>query len=406
MIKKSITAMFGMSGAMILNYLFHMITTRILTVADYGDIAILISLITLINLPINGIVTTLGRKIAKLDKKGRKKEIFSLINYYFRRLLTPSILFTIILVLILATIGILSSSKLTTGIAIVSIAIPANLLLGIVRGFLQGKEDMLKIAMINTLAPLIKIIFTLLLVLKFNLGFYGTAFAIISGVLIVSAISSGMLFRKARRVEYENQFIDKGAIPIMITNGLIILMLYMDMYFVKLFLGSEGVGYYNVAGITSRLLYYSAGAIALALLPMASKLNFKEDKKEILILLGKGVGLLSIGLLAGLVLANWAITTFFTMKYVSAVEPFTILLFGMYSLAIVSLMFNIFWSQHMEIKSLKIATTALPIQLVLLGYFVPEKGIVGAAMATTITCLALLAMSSFEFVRTLQTEKS
>ena len=398
MIKKSFLCSGGMVFGMFFNYLFHMLTSRLLTVADYGNLAIVMGFVIILTLPLNSITTTLSRKIAKLDEKKSYKKIFSLISFYGKKLSMYSVSMSILLLALLTFLwfsGILGA-QLFLGLSLILILLPSRSLVSILNGYLQGKEKMGWLSILRAVQPLIKIMFTLLFVYFLSWGFFGSVFSLISGGVIIGVVSAIFIFtRTTGKTTKTNEVIDKGAIPIMITTGMITLMFYLDLFAIKYFIGAEGAGYYNVAGITSKILFYVAGSVALVVLPKSSKLNLLKNKKEIFIMLMKGTIVFLAPILIGfLVLPKFIITLFYSEKYLSAVQPFSILAIGMFMLGITVLIYNILWSQHLEKETMKISILGIPIQLVLLFNLVPRLGITGAAISTATTCGCLLLISA------------
>jgi len=212
----------------------------------------------------------------------------------------------------------------------------------------------------------------------------------------------GFYFRKYRKdlskkAEKVKSYISlrKPFLLILATNMLLMVFLYLDLFFVKYYLGSEEAGFYNVANITAKVLMFAVGGITMVFLPKSSKLDIKSDGVHIKDLLLKSIMLMLPIFAAFLLFPELIISTFYTAKYVSALMPFRILTIGMFAYALFTILLNIFWSQNKETPPFLVSLTVLPADIVLLFYLVPAYGMTGAAIATTLSSVALLAFNGF-----------
>ncbi|MEM5829572.1 MAG: oligosaccharide flippase family protein [Candidatus Aenigmatarchaeota archaeon] len=377
-----------------LNYLFHFFMTRLLSPSLYGEISILIGFLTIILVPTGSIQTVLTREIAKLEKRGNERVIVGLIRRYLRSAFLVGL--TIALVLFSSSYmiaKIFKDDQLISSIQLLSLGIPFLFLLPIFKAYYQGREKVFTLSGILAVEPLIKLVFGVGLVL-IGFGLSGATLSLIAGPIILVFL---LLPRTIKMTSFPNYSIKlkKSFFLILLTSISLMIFFYLDLFFVRYYLGSEQAGYYNVASITSKVLSYATGGVVLVFLPKSSKLSIKKERGKIKTLLLKSIAFITPIFIVFVLFPKEIISIFYTEKYLFALGSFTILTFGMFIFSIFQILLSFFWSQNSERFPLVLSITATLIDFLLLNYFIPIKGIEGAAIATTLSSLVFLLPSIF-----------
>lgn len=392
MIFQALIGTFAVFVGMGLGYIFHFFMTRNLSPDLYGELSVIMGLLTILAVPTSGIQTVLTREIAKLDKKGNREAIIFLLRKYAKIVLLGGVGAGAVLFFSSQLIaGMYGNSDLVLPIQVLAFGITAVFLLPIVRAYYQGLEKIKSISALMILEPLFKVgIGAGLVFLGF--GLLGATSSLWIGSTILSLLLVPIFLRKIRLKNYSLN-INKSFLYIVITSILFTTFFFLDLFFVRYFLTAEQTGYYNVASITSKVLFYAAFGINIVLLPKSSKLNLKDDKLKIKNMIMKSIYILVPIFLIFMIVPNQIISTFYTEKYLVAVFPFIILSIGMLFFGIFKILTNVMWSQKMEIPPLVISAIALVVDAVLLFYLIPIYGLTGAAIATTITSVFFFGAS-------------
>jgi O-antigen/teichoic acid export membrane protein len=263
----------------------------------------------------------------------------------------------------------------------------------IIRAYYQGRERIRSLSAILIIEPFLKVIFSVSLVLL-GFGLLGATFSLWVGSLFIAFLIFPIILKKAKPFKHSLN-LNKSFFFIFLTSILIMLFLYLDLFFVKYYLGSEQAGYYNIASITSKVLFYAAGGITLVFLPKSSKLNIYKDKMKLKGLLVKSILLLLPIFIIFMLFPTQIISTFYTEKYLIALKPFVILSIGMFALGIFQIFLNLLWSQRMERFPLILSAIVVFADILLLNYLIPAYGLIGASVATASSAILFLLPSVF-----------
>ena len=90
------------------------------------------------------------------------------------------------------------------------------------------------------------------------------------------------------------------------------------------------------------------------------------------------------------------------LKYGNSGTPLSIIIFGMFFLSLFMLLATILFGIGKAKLALFIQSLILPLDILLLYYFIPRFGLAGAALATTLAALAGVLFISFFVYRELQ----
>jgi stage V sporulation protein B len=365
--------------------------TRALSPTLYGEISILIAILSDLIVPAGVIQILLTREIAKLDEKATT----SVVKKYSRNMFLIGLAVAILVFLSSYLFArIFNDDRLILPIKIISIGIPFAFLTPVLRSYYQGKERSGVLSAIVVFDPLIKLVIAVMLV-SIGFGLFGASFSLIVSPIILSLFIIPLVAKK-NGVDKHHLKLTKSFLFIFFTQIFLMLFFYIDLFFVRYYLGAEQAGYYNAASITAKVIAYSTGGLSLVLYPKYSKLSIDADKKKIKSIIAKSL-LFIVPVFVGFMLfPKLIITIFYTKTYLVALSPFIILSVGMFVYAIFKLFLDLMWSQKQERFPLFLSVFALVCDILLLKYLIPVYGLSGAALATSVTAVLFLIPTLFQ----------
>lgn len=381
----TLAVFFGMA----LNYLFNFFMARSLSPALYGELAIVIALYNDLFVPGGSLQMIATREIARLDKKGKEKKI----NYLVKKLgliaLSIGLAFSILLLLSSFFIDrVLSDSQLKVPMQIMAFGIPFAFALSIVKAYLQGKEKMVEFSLLTAAEPTIKLVFGVSLVFL-GFGLIGASTSLVLPSMFLLAVYSRIFFKQGERHEIK---ISKSFIVLTVTSMLMMLYFYLDLYFVRLYLGAEQAGYYNVASITSKVLVYASGGLTAVVLPKYSKENSKRLKPIIVNSLIFTLPILVIFLL----MPSFIIKFFYSEKYSSVTETFVVLCLAMFVHSFFRVFATVLWSRKKDYVVLTLTIIGLLAEFIMLIAFAKygikpvAYSVLASSVLMTVSCFAFL----------------
>jgi O-antigen/teichoic acid export membrane protein len=400
MLLQSVIAMAAAFAGMGFAYLFHFFMARMLAPAAYGDLAVVIGIITVLSVPTGSMQTVLVREISKLDAARREGAIAYLLRRYALRSFAIGFALAIVLAAFADALAqLFNDAALAVAFRAVALAVPVGYVLAVARSYLQGKERIFWLSVGSAGAPLAEMLAGLALV-SLGFGLLGASIAVSANVLAGLLLALPFLPWRAALAKARIAFGRSFAL-ILATGVLHALFLYADLFFVKRYLSADAAGFYNVAAITSKVLFFAVGGITVVLLPKSAKLNFDDHKPQMRGMIAKSLLLLLPVFAAFMLFPRRIIELFYTERYLPAVEPFVLLGIAMFAFALFQILLALMWSQRHEVFPLLVSVAALAVDAVLLTLLVPSQGMVGAATATAVASAVFLVPSAVFVMRKL-----
>ncbi|MEM4389724.1 MAG: polysaccharide biosynthesis C-terminal domain-containing protein [Candidatus Micrarchaeia archaeon] len=388
-------ALTGTAALMFLSYLYHFAMVRLLEPTTYGELSVLIGIITILLMPAQTIQTLIAREIAKLDAQHRFAEGFAVARAHMRGIFVRSAAGALAAVILLELAKPFYNSFVSS-LQLILLFVPIWYALYVARGFLQGKEWVLAVSSVSVAEPFLKVVLAVVFVLL-GWGLLGALLPIGLAALIPLLPLLWYFHTSHPRARPVPIHFGPSFKLVLATNVLLMCLLYLDLFAVALLRGSAEAGYYNVAGITSRILYFMAGGLLLVFLPKSSKLGFGQAR-ELGWLLLRSLAFLVPAFLVFILFPHEFIFLFYTARYHLAVVPFVILSIGLFLFSAFYLMLNLLWSQRAERFALLASAAALGIDALLLALLVPLLGMVGAAISTTVASALLFVSGALYLV--------
>lgn len=368
-----------------LSYIYNIVMARSLSLGDFGLLGVAVAFVSILTVPVGSLGVILTREFAKLEKAGKEAEIAFLAKAYAKKALCYSGAPTLLVVLW----AVLASKP---EIAIMVITVPLTYATFCLYPIFQAREQITLLSLFNLAGGLFKLGFGLLAVFL-GLGLFGAVAAFsLPGLLVVAAVLIVLqkFLSKTRKYELDLKSAFGLTTAILVIQGL---FLYADLFAVQNFLGNAQTGLYNVAETTAKITFFLSGAVILVLLPKMAKLDFSRNNREIALLLLGGSAFLLPPALVLVGFPSELVLFFYGDKFSQAIPAFQALAAGFLIYAIFNIVQYALLAKGKERDVLAINASGLVLHVLLLAYFVPLQGLVGAGTAVIMSSTALLLAS-------------
>jgi O-antigen/teichoic acid export membrane protein len=327
-----------------LNFFFHFVMARMLTISDYGVLAALFSTVYILGIFSESIQLVITKFASLENKPGKLKNIF------FKSLKKAS-KFSFALFILYLIIGIPLSSLLKISyplFVINGLMVFVAFYIPVGRGMMQGRK------MFGSLGAnmIIESGFKLILGIAFvfiGLGVYGAVTGAVIGPII--AILFSFLFLKKIMKSKEEKTKTLGIYtytrPVFVTMFSLLVFYSIDIIIAKIVFSPEVAGFYAIASILGKTIFWGTQPISKAMFPLTT--DKKYSKKKIT---RHGIFANALGILLGLLIVAWVIFYFFpdilvrvfsgkTIPESSSILFFMALATGLLSLANLNLLYKL-----------------------------------------------------------------
>ncbi len=283
-------------------YFFQFYMSRKLSVADFGTLNSLLSLLAIVSVPAGTVSLVMARYVSKynaLQNIGKIKYLFY--NAYIKLLIAGGIGISIFIGLS-KYMGNFLNVGTTLPIILIGISFLLSLILPINTGLLQGLQRFEYLGINGILSGVLRLAFGVLLI-YIGLGING---AILAGIIpifvmiIVTFYPIRFLLHKTiqhDKERYTKEILFYG-LPATIATLSFTGLINIDLVLVKHYFSPEDAGNYAAVAILGRSIFYLPGAIILAMFPMVSESHTLNkdtygllNKAILFTLLLSGVGL-------------------------------------------------------------------------------------------------------------------
>ncbi len=252
-IKETSMYTLALGSALLISYAFHILATRLLGVVGYGVFSKYFGLLTFLTLPTFLVQSYVAREIAS-GRNPTKRVLIDLMK---------------VLIPIAILLPIFDFNFIFISVAIISYA------LYIYRGYLQGKHDSRTLSINLVLEPIFRVIFLLLLVYFFHIGFAGAllAFTLAYIVVLIPSYKIEWGSDKANLLSLLIFFVVSLAVTFPTSLGLTL---------ASYSLSPVELSKYSVLILLSKLLVFISFSIGMAYLPLAVENynNHRSSKRE------------------------------------------------------------------------------------------------------------------------------
>lgn len=261
-------------GANIAGWLYHVFVGRILGTEGYGELAALLSLFYILNVPSSVITTIFVKFFSVLKAGGEHGQAKRLIRVTTAKILLAEGIGLIFLLLFSETIArFLHIESLWYVVWLYLIF--ATFIMSVVNGSaIQGFQLFTASSVLTTVGM------TLRLVFGAGFAYFGVGWTLVSNIFsnIVGYGLSFIPLRFMAHIQEKPLTINRKdawsfSIPAFITTLGITLLFSQDVLLVKHFFSSHEAGIYASLSVLGKVLFYATGAVSFVLFPVVSERN-------------------------------------------------------------------------------------------------------------------------------------
>lgn len=385
-------------------YIIHSGMGRILGPTDYGRYAVVITLTTMIIILIgNGIPTAMSKYLSEVFEKEKGK--VPVIKNQAKKLQ----FFLIGGVTLLFFLGspliarILGDPGLTSLFQISSLIIPAFAMASFYFYYYTGIHEFKVQSFLKILRSVARMVFIVGLA-----WLYKSSGHAIEGAIVGYALAPLAVFLGAQFFDPFRQTEPKGTFPVRklfnyawpVTFFLIAyeFLVTIDLYLVKGLLKSDYLtGIYNAAITVGRIPYYLFYALTILILPAVSKSTADKNHEQTKKLVSESFRLLFLALmpicLLMSVFAEPIIRIFYSQKFIEAVPPMQVFVFGVGFLTVFYVSTFILNGAGKVKVPMLISLFGLALNTVLTYFLIQKYALMGAAWGTALTSFFVMMVA-------------
>ena len=306
--KHSLFMFFAASFGSLSNLIYQLILVRGLSSINYSVLSSLISLFSIVSMPLLAYTTMVVRYSSIFNAQKRDDKLNTLVHCLFKQNIGISLVFA--LILFVFRYNLTNFLKLDTVQYVVFVAAIMffNGILPVIFGSLQGLEKFYWYGSVSLVSGITKILATVIF-LRLGWMVYGAlggflTATILSIFLSVIPVRKLLFFIKKKLVNERLNFKEMYfyLVPTMLFTLMITTLTNIDMVLVKHYFSAVDAGYYAVAQIIGKIVFFLPGAIVIVMFPRVSSLH-TQDKEHLNVL--KKALMFAAGLcLAGLIFYN------------------------------------------------------------------------------------------------------
>ena len=382
-------------------YAIHIYLSRTLGPEEYGVFGTCIAIITVsyifLNNGVRQVVSVSSSKFPDSAKYFLKKGIHV-------QLAISIILGTLVIIFSKNIALFFKDPNLINPLYLSGIIITIQGLMFIYTGVLNGLERFGKENLVLSTYGLLRPVFAILLVwmgLKVTGALGGFLLASIIAILLGFILTWNLGSEKHKDTKLSNILLD--SMPIMVIFGSITIIMNFDLLAVKHFIpDGQFAGYYTSAAAISKLSYWFLFSFGSVLLPFVTSSFHKNDiertKNYVIVIIRASV----IIILPVVVLFSYyssdVIQLVYGSNYQPAVDVLKVLMFGLMALGLISIFSHIMIGIGREKVMIKYALTGIFTAIVLNIILIPQVGMLGGAISTTISA-SVVALLSYGFIK-------
>lgn len=405
LMKNSAVLFAGTMLASVLNYVFHLVIGKQVSVEIYGETESLISLITIISVPAMTLSMVAAKYAASCSAEGDRNGSREILNYLNKKVLKYS--WPLFLLAVVATpfVGNFLNIKNNFAIILIWIAMLLSFFAAINSGMLSGWQKFKDISVAGVCGAASKLIFGVVLV-KFGFALNGIVGSFVLGSLaayIVTLFALKFIITKKpdNEVTHCNHKIDfkslkRYIMPVFVGNLAITILGNADMVLAKHNLDALAAGQYAALTVVSKIIFFATGIIASVLFSMSAENSHKGNSSR---------HILKTALILVLVASSGATLIYFTYpalilsvlfgsKY-QDVAPYL----GWFAIAVTLFsLYNVIFQYLLSIHKTKISYTFLAVAIFMLVMIALYGKSIGAILMIVIISQIVAIISGIFFL--------
>ena len=381
------------------NYLIHFGLARYFGPSAYGNFGVILSLMFITR---TIFMTGLHRAVAKYASEYKNRARSVLKEGIKLQIIFVLFIFLIYLLFSKRIAGIFNDFSLNTLILFSAITfLPTGLYNVSAKGYLNGKREFKLQAIAESFNSIIKLISAFVLV-YFGFGLFGA----ISAYAVAPLFSFGLILfilRKKifKKIEYKFDIkkLFKFALPLSFFYVIITISMELGLLSVKSMLLDDNLtGFYTSASTLAKIILSLFTALPLTILPSISSAIVDNNLILVKNYINKSLrySIMILFPITALISSHseQLISILYSSSFVVAAPTLKILVFGFMFIAVFMLQSSFLSGAGKPIIQTIISTIILVIMYLLNLFLIPNYGMVGAAISTTIAAFVGLVISS------------
>lgn len=374
------------------NYLYHLVTARLLGPKDYGLLDSLVSILYQLSIPLATISAVITKYVASFKGQNRDKTIKSFFWKLNKKLIILTPLFLIILLVLtpLVTSFLHLPSPFLFLLMVFSFILSIFSSLG--RSFLQGLSRFTALTLTGIFEGFFRLMVTIVF-LFLGWGLFGAIFPYLAMALLSLFLTfflvKGLLQGEKNEPIPEKKEIFAFAFPVFFTNLGITLLITSDVILVRHFLSADQAGLYAALSTLGKIIYFAAAPVTSVIFPLVSEAQ--AAKKEIKKVALSGLTMIGLIIMGSLFIFGFfpkdMILILFGEKYLP-LEPFVIYFaIAISFFTINTAILNIFLALKRLLPTILVCLAAL-LQIILMFFF--HQSIMQVLNIFMVVCALLL----------------
>ena len=177
------------------------------------------------------------------------------------------------------------------------------------------------------------------------------------------------------------------------------LVLRVDVLMLDTFLNKEETGLYSLAVNLADIVNMLSVAVAMLLFPKLSGMSEEEERRKFIWNTLKYMsGMMFVLIIGATILSEIGVLWVYGEAYHGSVPVFRILMPGIFFWALSSMLFNYFSSENRIGVNISSSLLGLVVNLILNWILIPEKGIQGAALASTVAYILIFLLLMYYLI--------
>lgn len=278
-----------------LNFLYHLLMARSLSIEEYGTLSALLFFSYILIVPfVESMQTLIAKYSASETDDGKINNVLRRISRRIFRAAT-----WIIVLYLIALIPLYYFTRIPVALLLLNgMVIFGSLFVPITRGCLQGKKRFFSLGGNMIIESVTKVVVGIILV---YLGFavFGALIAFIAAIvlsLLFSIAAIKDILRKEQVFE-GNRGIHGYTKQTLLIVSLIVIAYNFDILLAKILFNDTLAGYYAVSSVLSKAIFWGTQPISKAMFPLTSDKDNVVKKRELLM-----NALLAVGVMSGIAL--------------------------------------------------------------------------------------------------------
>ncbi len=338
LLKGTTIILLGMLSGSLFNYLYHLVSGRLLEPGQYGLLESLIVLTYFLGV-FSG---AFSYSAVNLMAKKKKEEVWQTTLYLEKMALRLAVFFAAIFAIAYPLLKRLLHLPESEIFLIFIFQIPAFFLLAAYQPTLQARLKFVDFSLVGVAQPVFKIVLLVILLLLLPREAQSALLAItLSGWLIIF-LSRFLVKRRwchladsNRCRSLGNRFWSYSALSLL-TNLALVSLYNTDLILVRHFFSSQESGIYSAASVLGRIIFFISSAILMVAFPLMvrTKTKVRRLKSNLLKAVAFVIGLCSLGILIYSLLPGVVVNFLYSENYRSAavILPVFAVFISLYSL--------------------------------------------------------------------------